>query len=95
MPTNIAFTSSINSTERWKRVFEVALLEKDRVALPGRLRDAKHAIMDRIEDSIHHASYAERRLLLGALNTIAQLQRLADIGEPTHPKPTQSLSQVA
>ncbi len=73
MPTHIALTSPIESPDRWKFLFEAALLEKDRLALPGRLWEAKHAIMDRIEDSLQNASYAERRLLLGALNTINEL----------------------
>jgi len=89
-----AFTS-FSSDDKWKRLFESALFEKDRSALQARLQEAKHAIMDRVEDSIDSASYAERRLLLGALNTINELQRLADVKEQAHPEPTQALGQAA
>ncbi|PYX38757.1 MAG: hypothetical protein DMG81_10960 [Acidobacteria bacterium] len=85
----------LNSNEGWKRLFEAALFERDRSVLPARLLEAKHAIMDRIEDSIDSASYAERRLLLGALNTISELQRLEDGNEPARPEPTQALGQAA
>jgi len=37
--------------------------------------------MDRIEDSRDSASLPERKLLLAALNTIAELQRLAQVDE--------------
>jgi hypothetical protein len=65
----------------WRTAFEVALLERDQSVLPRRLRDAKNAVMDRIEDSRDSASLSERRLLLAALNTITELQRLAQVEE--------------
>jgi len=39
------------SVARWRRLFEAALLERDPKALPSRLHDAKHAVMDRVEES--------------------------------------------
>jgi hypothetical protein len=66
------------SLRDWRRVFESALLEQDHDELPKRLRDAKNAVMDRIEDSFDTASLAERKLLLAALNTISELQRLSN-----------------
>lgn len=47
---------------------------RDNSVLPRRLRNAKHAIMDRIEDSFDTASMAERTLLLAALNTVSELR---------------------
>jgi hypothetical protein len=71
----------------WKQLFEAALLERDQSLLPGRLRDARNAVLDRIEDSFTSAPLTERKLLLAALNTIGELQRLAQVDElpPTRP----------
>jgi len=65
------------SADAWKRLFGDALTENDPIRLSVRLRDAKNAIMDRIEDSMRTASQSERRLLLTALNTLLELQRIA------------------
>lgn len=69
------------STRNWRQLFEAALLEQDSSILPSRLKDARDAVMDRIEDSFDSASLSERRLLLAALNTISELQRLAKIDD--------------
>jgi hypothetical protein len=66
-----------HSVDAWKRLFGDALAENDPILLNARLRDAKNAIMDRIEDSMRTASQSERRLLLTALNTLVELQRVA------------------
>ena len=63
------------SADTWKRLFRKALAENNPILLGVRLRDAKNAIMDRIEDSMRTASQSERRLLLTALNTLVELQR--------------------
>ena len=63
------------TADGWKRLFGEALMEHDPVIFGTRLRDAKNAIMDRIEDSMRTASQSERRLLLTALNTLVELQR--------------------
>jgi hypothetical protein len=69
------------SLQEWRRAFEAALLERDHTLLPRRLRDAKNAVMDRIEDSLDSSSPSERKVLLAALNTISELQRLAQVDE--------------
>jgi hypothetical protein len=69
------------SPQEWRKAFEAALRERDQTVLPSRLRDAKNAVMDRIEDSLDSASLSERKLLLAALNTITELQRLAQVDE--------------
>jgi hypothetical protein len=79
------------SVEAWRRLFEAALLERDPIVLPRRLQDAKHAVMDRIEDSFDSASLSERRLLLAALNTISELQRLANIEDLAQSAMTQAV----
>jgi hypothetical protein len=70
-----------HSTSGWRQLFEAALLERDDALLPRRLKAAKDAVMDRIEDSFDSASFAERKLLLAALNTISELQRLSKVDD--------------
>lgn len=70
------------SPEAWKRLFGDALVENDLALLRTRLRRAKNAIMDRIEDSMRTASQSERRLLLTALNTLVELERAASHERP-------------
>ena len=61
----------------WQRLFGAALTERDPLILGRRVRDAKNAVMDQIEDSMRTASESERRLLRTALNTLAKLHRLS------------------
>jgi len=89
MKENATSSSSVASFVIWRRLFEAALLERDPVVLSRRLHDAKNAIMDRIEDSRGAASLSERRLLLAALNTISELQRLAQIEDLSRPSAEQ------
>ena len=79
----------------WRQLFEHALLERDPAALPRRLQDAKNAILDRIEDSLRSASASERRLLMAALNTIKELQRLANIDDLQQASVVETLGQAA
>ena len=83
------------SLHDWRKAFEAALLERDHAVLPGRLRDAKNAVMDRIEDSLDSASLAERKVLLAALNTISELQRLAQVDELPAADSTHAFRNVA
>jgi hypothetical protein len=83
------------SLQDWRKAFEAALLERDHAILPHRLRDAKTAVMDRIEDSLNSASLSERKLLLAALNTISELQRLAQVDEIPSAETTHVCRNVA
>jgi hypothetical protein len=76
MSENISPKSPAGSISNWEQLFECALVERDPVAREQRLQNAKDAIMDRIEDSFDTASGQESRLLLAALNTISELQRV-------------------
>lgn len=87
--------STGTSPNNWKELFEAALMESDLEMLPHRLRDAKDAVMDRIEDSFDSASHSERRLLLAALNTIGELQRLAKVDTLPASHPVAHLGQAA
>jgi len=81
MDAKKALPSSTLSPQEWRKAFEAALLERDHAVLPRRLRDAQNAVMDRIEDSLDSASLHERKLLLATLNTISELERLAQVDE--------------
>ena len=71
-------------------------MESDHSALPQRLQDAKDAVMDRIEDTFDTASFSDRRLLLAALHTISELQRLSECGDVRRSVASESsLGQVA
>jgi hypothetical protein len=95
MNVNAAIPSSSVSPDDWRKAFEAALLERDHNVLPHRLRDAKNAVMDRIEDSFDSTSLSERKLLLAALNTIIELQRLAQIDELPSADTANMFRQVA
>lgn len=88
-------SSGILSAKRWKCLFEAALLERDPEILPKRLLDAKHAVMDHIEDSYRTASVAERRLLSTAMNAISELQRLSDTHDSPRTESMPALDQAA
>jgi len=70
-------TAPVNARSDWQQLFEAALLEPDPVASAECFQSAKDAIMDRIEDLFDSTSMSERRLLLSALNTIHELERLS------------------
>lgn len=62
-----------SSANDWKELFDAALEEGDPLLSPQRLQHARDAIVHKIEATFHTASSADRRLLLGALNTISGL----------------------
>ena len=89
MNENVNSTPPAGSVDNWEQLFEAALLERDSSALEQRLQDAKDAIMDRLEDSFESFSVPESRLLLAALNTLSELQRVAkieDMHQPARPQ---------
>jgi predicted transcriptional regulator len=95
MSENINPKSPAGSASNWEQLFECALLERDPVTRELRLQNAKNAIMDRIEDSIDTAFGQESRLLLAALNTISELQRVHKNDELRRPGPTQTFGHPA
>jgi hypothetical protein len=91
--TSPAVTSGTHS---WRQLFEAALLERDNSLMPRRMKDAKDAVLDRITcDSIDSTSPSERKLLLAALNTISELQRLGNLDELPATAVTPALGQAA
>jgi hypothetical protein len=65
------------SEANWQRLFEAALLEQDPRRFAERFQSARDAILDRIEESSDTSLLSERRLLLAALDTIGELERLS------------------
>lgn len=72
-----ALNEAANALNDWQQLFEAALLESDPLLVAERFKNAKDAIMDRIEDCFDSASLSERRLLLSALNTISELETVS------------------
>jgi hypothetical protein len=95
MSEKISPISPADSASNWEELFECALLERDPVAREQRVQNAKDAIMDRIEDSFDTASGQESRLLLAALNTISELQRVVKNDDLRRPGPAQTFGHPA
>jgi hypothetical protein len=95
MSENISPTSPAGSASNWEHLFECALVEPDPVVREQGLQLAKNAIMDRIEDSLDIASGQESRLLLAALNTISELQRVVKNDDLRRPWPAQTFGHPA
>jgi hypothetical protein len=95
MSENIRPTPPAGSANDWAQLFECALLEHDPLAREQRLQNAKDAIMDLIEDSFDTASGQESRLLLAALNTISELQRVVKNDDLRRPGPEQTFGHPA
>jgi len=62
---------------QWRTLYEAAVLELDFDKLPQRIAEAKHAIMDRIEDLGWSGSGTENEELMNALTVLGDLRRLA------------------
>ena len=73
-------THNASSTQAWQRTLRHAMLASDPLECKGRLHDAKHAIMDRIEDTMRTASQAERRMLGLALDIVSAMERSDSAG---------------
>lgn len=95
MSENFSPISPADSASNWEKLFECALLETDPVAREQRLQNAKDAIMDRIEDAFDTASGKESPLLLAALNTISELQRVATNDDLRRAGPPQTFGHPA
>ena len=62
-------------THTWKEIYLLAISEQENGRLPQRIRDARGAIFDRIEDRIMRPDNDERRMLNDALDALQTLQR--------------------
>jgi len=60
-----------------RQLCQIALLETNPVKLLVRIADARHAVLDRIEDC-HSKSNDERAALRDALSTLDSLRRITE-----------------
>jgi len=75
-----------NDTTGWSDLLDVALFEADRVNLKRRMEHATEAIHRRMEELLNDqdaGSVSERLALRNALETLADLQRIAFTRKPS------------
>jgi hypothetical protein len=67
-----------SSSDNWKGLFQVAMLELDKAKLPGRIRDAQQAIVNHMEEFFKKETTTpdEHQMLYDALTSLRDLQRL-------------------
>jgi hypothetical protein len=65
-----------NARPHWIEAFQAAILELDAARLPAKVTEAKHAILDRIEELHGINADSERYELRTALQTLAELDCL-------------------
>jgi hypothetical protein len=58
----------------WEQLFECAIVELHQARLPGRILDARHAILDRAEEILTRPSCDEHRSLNTAFRTLRTLE---------------------
>jgi len=59
----------------WKQLYQVALMECDCTKIPKRLEDARHAILDRVEDLLTCPATEEQRALQDAYRYLRSLEQ--------------------
>ena len=75
-----------NDTTGWSELLDVALFEADRASLRQRMEHATEAIHRRMEELLNDqdtGSISERLALRNALETLADLQRIAYARKPS------------
>ena len=60
----------------WEQLYECAIVELDHAQLPGRILDARHAILDRAEEILTRPSCDEHRALNIAFRTLRTLEEV-------------------
>jgi len=76
-------------TKGWSELLDVALFEADRVNLRHRIKHAKDAIHERLEEMVKDENenavsiISERVALRNALTTLADLQKIAYARKPS------------
>ena len=77
---------AMNDTTSWSELLDVALFDTDRATLRGRMEHATEAIHKRMEELLNDqdaGSVSERLALRNALETLADLQRIAYARKPS------------
>ena len=60
----------------WEQAYKCAIVELDHAQLPGRILDARHAILDRAEEILTRPSCDEHRALNTAFRTLRALEEV-------------------
>jgi hypothetical protein len=60
----------------WEQLYPCAIAELDHAQLPGRILDARHAILDRAEEILTRPSGDEPRALNNAFRTLRTLEEV-------------------
>jgi hypothetical protein len=63
--------------DKWHDLYQSAMLELDDKKLSLRISEARHVIMDRVEEVLTVSSTDERRDLSDALNALNMLEKVA------------------
>ena len=63
-----------NPTPRWKELYIAAILEVDSISMSSRIREAKMAICDRVEELNGGGNSAERTALNRAMKALHALE---------------------
>ena len=81
LPGGISFSKTLPgsvslASNKWKELYQRAILELDHTRLPGRIVEARHAILDRAEDILTRPSCDEHRALNAALRALRLLEEV-------------------
>ena len=78
-PRSISFSKTFPSdasASKWRQLYECAILELDNRQLPGRIVEARHAILDRAEEIMTRPSCDEHHALNAALRALRLLEEV-------------------
>jgi hypothetical protein len=80
LPPGISFSKtlpgSVSLASKWRQLYECAILELDNRQLPGRIVEARHAILDRAEEIMTRPSCDEHHALNAALRALRLLEEV-------------------
>ena len=80
LPRGISFSKTFPSDAslacKWRQLYECAILELDHSKLPGRITEARHAILDRAEEILTCRSCDEHHALNAALRALRLLEEV-------------------
>ena len=80
LPRGISFSKtlpgSVSLASKWRQLYECAILELDHSKLPGRITEARHAILDRAEEILTRRSCDEHQALNTALRALRLLEEV-------------------
>ena len=73
--------TSGNGASKWNQLCNAALAEFDPAILPKRIAEARHAVLDQIEDNFSQSASDEDQALRNALDALEALRALLTVVE--------------